>query len=84
MEAEADKIELNQVDQDLRQLDLDDDDFEDFVELEAELPEENQCESKPKIDDIELTTPSDLCFAEGKFFVLLNIDWKIDNYFCLK
>lgn len=70
MEAEADKMqhekELNQVDQDLRQLDLDDDDIEDFVELEAELPEEDQCESKPKIDDIELTTPSDLCFAEGK------------------
>jgi len=67
MEAKADKMqcekELNQVDQDLRQLDLDDDDIEDFVELEAELPEENQGEAKSNSDEIGLTTPSDLCFA---------------------
>lgn len=72
MEAETNKMqyekELKQVDQDLRQLDLDDDDIEDFVELEAELPEENQGESKPNSDEIALTTPSDLCFAGSKEF----------------
>jgi hypothetical protein len=70
MEAKEDKMqcekELNQVDQDLRQLDLDDDDIEDFVELEAELPEENQGEVKTNSDEIGLTTPSDLCFAGDK------------------
>lgn len=75
MEAKEDKMqcekELNQVDQDLRQLDLDDDDIEDFVELEAELPEENQGEVKPNSDEIGLTTPSDLCFAGDKKLLVI-------------